>query len=212
MKMKVDHLVWAVPDLKQGVDYFQALTGIRPGAGGSHPGRGSHNALVSFGNDQYLELIAPDPSQSMRPMRDAFDGIHSMSAPALFAFGVKCNDMAALSEKATAFGLAFSGPTETSRQPPDAPLLRWKLGYTDASSFGRYLPFYIDWLDSTHPSKVIPGRVELISFEVMHPQSSELRNIYEILDIEVPVVRGDRPGMRAVIRASGVDVVLSSLS
>jgi hypothetical protein len=210
--MKIDHLVWAVPNLEQGVDYFEQLTGLRAAGGGSHPGRGSRNALLSFGNDQYIELIAPDPAQSVQLTKGQFSGIYSMQAPALYTFAVKCDDIEALVEKASELGLAFQGPTVFSRQPLDGPLLEWKLGFTEESKFGRYLPFYIDWLDTVHPSKAAPTGIELVDFQVVHPNSSELRAIYEKLDIEVPVVRGDRPGMRALIRASGIDVVLSSLS
>lgn len=119
--------------------------------------------------------------------------------------------METLVERANASGLEFRGPDKFSRQPLDAPLLEWKLGFTDESTFGRYLPFYIDWLQTPHPSKNVPGGLELLNFEVMHPRSSELRAIYQQLDIEVPIIRGDRPGLRALIKASGVEVVLCSL-
>jgi hypothetical protein len=56
----------------------------------------------------------------------------------------------------------------------------------------------------------VPGGLELLDFEVMHPRSSKLRAIYQRLDIEVFVVRGDLPGM-ALIKTSGVAVVLCSL-
>src|SRR5690349_1003202 len=81
---RVDHLVWATPDLNRGIDQIENLLGVRPTFGGRHLGRGTHNALLALGNDVYLEIIAPDPEQPDPPTPRAF-GVDGVTEPRLVA-------------------------------------------------------------------------------------------------------------------------------
>lgn len=209
--LNIDHLLWAVPDLHAGMDFFEELTGVRPVEGGSHPGRGTRNALLSFGDGRYIELLGPDPAQDPATVSGGFlEDIQARSGPGLLTFAMQCTDMDRLEAAAATAGLPFQGPFDSSRAQPDGTEIHWRLSHTTGSPFGLYLPFYIDWLDTKHPSVTVPGGLTLLDFEVVHPQANELNAYYQALDVGVRVRRGDRPGMRALIKAGATEVVLSS--
>jgi hypothetical protein len=106
--LPLDHILWAVPDRDEGIAYFERLTGIRAVIGGSHPGRGTRNALVSLGANRYLELIAPDPAQP--PAENFGAAIRSLTAPKLLTFVVACTDLETLGRKAGKANIPFKGP------------------------------------------------------------------------------------------------------
>jgi len=60
---ELDHIVLAAPDLDEAKRSFNDQTGVMPMDGGPHENLGTRNALVSFGDGVYLEIIAPDPEQ-----------------------------------------------------------------------------------------------------------------------------------------------------
>jgi hypothetical protein len=201
--LPLDHILWAVPDRDQGIAYFEQLTGIRAAIGGSHPGRGTRNALVSLGRKVYLELIAPDPEQP--PANNFGNEIRSLTAPRLLTFVVDCPDLETLSSKAAKAKIPFKGPEPWSRGA-----LNWRLAFTEDTRFGGLLPIYIDWQKSSHPALSAPAGLSLAEFEVMHPDAESLAAVYAALDIGMTVRRSDRPALRAVIRGPRGDLILNS--
>jgi hypothetical protein len=208
--MQLDHIMWAAPDLNEGITYIEQLTGIRATPGGRHPGRGTHNALLSLQQNCYLEIIAPDPSQALDNNLGAT--IKALKSPGIFTYCVQTRDMDALVRAAKQAHIAIRGPDRWTRDQPDGEPLEWLLAFTDETPFGAHVPFYIDWLKSPHPSTTAVSGLTLASFVVTHPDQEGLAALYAALGIDIQVMRGDRPSMRAVLQSPRGEITLTSAS
>jgi catechol 2,3-dioxygenase-like lactoylglutathione lyase family enzyme len=55
--MRIDHVLWATPDLDAAAAFFAREHGLEAVGGGRHVGQGTHNRIIPLGGG-YLELIA----------------------------------------------------------------------------------------------------------------------------------------------------------
>ena len=85
----IDHLVYATPDVARSIDHLESQLGVRAALGGAHPGGGTHNALLSFGDGSYLEIIGPDPNQEPPKDRPMSFGIDTLTAPRLVTWAAR---------------------------------------------------------------------------------------------------------------------------
>lgn len=151
MLTHLDHLVILVRNLPQAVDDYAAL-GFTVTPGGTHADGITHNALITFADGTYLELIAfVDPASAgdnvwgWRRFLDAGGG--------LIDYCVASDDLAADVQAFQAQGFTLKGPTPGGRKRPDGEELRWL-----SASFwqaGRELPFLIQ--DLTPRELRVPG-------------------------------------------------------
>src|SRR6266853_5241980 len=105
---RVDHLVYATPDLTLGIETAEKLFGVRATPGGQHPGEGTRNALIALGPTSYFEIIGPDPEQPT-PARGRRFGIDEIKAPRLTTWVAKGTDLEKFASDAAAHGLKL-GP------------------------------------------------------------------------------------------------------
>jgi hypothetical protein len=197
-KIQIDHIIWAVPDLDEGADYFEKMSGVKPIVGGVHPGRGTRNKLVSAGDNMYLEIIAPDPAQMPldpvnKPVQAFADKISKMASPEVDMFAYSTTDLEAAAEAGRKLGLKVVGPTPGQRKTPDGVLIQWSHVDFIGHGFGQFIPFALNWLDSPHPSTTSPKGAVLSGVTVEHPRADELRKIYEALGVPAKVVQAAEP-------------------
>lgn len=193
----VDHLLLGVPNLEDGMAWVAEKTGVEAAFGGRHPGLGTHNALLSLGQRQYLEIIAPDPTQTTLAPQFAF--LQLATAPRLLTWAAATTDIHAIAARAHAAGFELNGPNVGSRTRPDGQTLTWKTLFLK-NDLSLLVPFFIEWgAASRHPSEDSPSGCRLRTFEFASPQPELLRTAFRQLDLAATVRHRDEARLRAVL-------------
>ena len=195
---RVDHLVYATPDLKAGVAALETLLGVRATPGGEHPGRGTRNALVSIGPRAYIEIIGPDPEQP--PPKEARPfGLDSLTAPRLVTWAANESDLSRLSKLAAQAAIPLGELASGSRRRPDGLLLSWN--YTNPRSVvaDGIVPFFIDWGKTPHPAETASSGGRLVGLRAEHPDPERVQAQLAHLGLRLAVTNGARPALIATI-------------
>jgi hypothetical protein len=206
----MDHLLLGVADLDRGVEWVEEKTGVRAIPGGSHPGVGTRNALLSLGGRRYLEIIAPDPAQT--EYRSQHD-VRRLVEPRLITWAAAAQDIQAVAARARREDCRLLGPTAGSRARPDGELLKWEM-LSVVNELGRGeiepIPFFIEWAaDSLHPSEDSPAGCQLQTLEIVHPDAEAVEDLLGKLDIRTAVTAGNEARLVATLRTPRGEIQLS---
>jgi len=194
----LDHLVYATPDLDRGVDEIEALTGVRASAGGQHTSWGTHNALLALGADTYLEIIAPDPSQSMPAVARPF-GIDELRESRLVTWAARADGLDQFTRAAAGRGILLGEVLSGSRVRSDGVLLSWQLTSPWALLERGTIPFFIDWGLSPHPAASAATGLSLAALRAEHPYPPVLARAFESLGIDLPIQQAPESSLVAAI-------------
>lgn len=197
---KVDHLVYATPDLNRGINEIESLLGVRATPGGPHPGRGTRNALLALGPATYLEIMAPDPGQPPPKTPRAF-GIDSLKKSRLVAWGAKDNRLDELTQDAARKGIHLGEVLSGSRKRPDGVVISWRFTSPWTVVADGIVPFFIDWGESPHPSQTAAPGLSLVGLYAEHPDTERVRQLLGKVGLNLPVERGSRPALIADIKS-----------
>ncbi len=177
----LDHILLGCSDLDRGIAFVEARTGVRAAFGGVHPGRGTQNALLSLGTRRYLEIIAPDPKQSGAQQ---YPVIAKLTEPRLIGWAAHLSDLQSFAV--------------------------WK-ALTLKENATDLLPFFIEWsADSMHPSADSPKGCSLLRFEAVSPETESLSKQIALLNLDIPIVKGDNPQLRATIAGPRAQFTVTS--
>ena len=217
----IDHLVYGAPELAAAVARLEQLLGVAAAGGGRHEGRGTHNALLALGDDTYLEVIAPDPSQPAPSGPRPF-GLDHLTERRLVTFAVHAaNRPADLDHQSAARRLERwrrralergydPGPVKTGgRRRPDGTELSWHLCQHPELPFDGAVPFLIDWGAARSPAVTAPAGCRLLELEVGHPRPEPVRAALRALAVAVPVRSSPAPLLQATLATPRGRVVLT---
>jgi hypothetical protein len=197
---RLDHLVYAVPDLEKGIDQLEAGLGIRATAGGRHVEEGTRNALIALGPDSYVEILGPDPSQAV-PDRPLWLGLEGLAEPRLTAWAIKASRLEATRDRVRAAGVRLGPVVEGSRKRPDGTLLSWEFTDPHVVVAEGLVPFLIDWGGSPHPAASASGGLSLVALRAEHPHPAGVRSLVRALGLNLPVTKGPRAALIAGLQS-----------
>jgi glyoxalase-like protein len=185
----LDHILLGASDLDAGIAEIEKKADVRAAGGGTHPGAGTRNALLSLGPERYLEIIAPDPQQNgVRLPR--LEQLAGLKQPRLIGWAVHTREIESVVRRLRQAGIAATGPNDGSRVRPDGKVLHWRT-LVPKDDHGGLLPFFIEWgRDTIHPSVDAPSGCRLASFEVESQDDGQMRELFKNMGIEVTVRRG----------------------
>ncbi len=204
----IDHLVYAVPDLQEGVDEMERRLGVRAAPGGRHPNLGTHNALLSLGADCYLELIAAEPAQPP-PNRPRPFGLDTLREPGLVTWAVKAEDIVTRVAAARRAGYDPGSVISMGRDAPDGTRLRWRLTFPDQPRGDGLVPFLIDWGGAPHPAGAAPAGCALASLRAEHPRPDDVLPMLRALEVDLDLAEGPAPALIATLHTPAGEVILS---
>ena len=193
-----DHLLLGAADREAGIRWVEERTGVKAVIGGSHPGRGTCNALLSLGERHYLEIIAPDPEQTQ--MASRYQSLKALTTPRLITWAAATDNAEATAKRCRAAGLTVAGPDPGSRQRPDGKTMRWTTVAVN-TDLEVVIPFFIEWgRDVIHPSADSPQGCRLQSLTFAHPQPDRVRDTLARMGIDATVTSGREASLTAVLQ------------
>jgi hypothetical protein len=147
--LRLDHVVYAVPDLDLAAIRFRKEFGLDSTEGGRHERWGTANRIVPLGG-QYLELVAAveEPTAA----ETAFGrGVLERAAGGggWFTIAAATDDLDAVASR---LGIEVGSG---SRMRPDGQTIRWRMAGLDDPRREPWMPFFLTW-DVTN--ELYPGR------------------------------------------------------
>jgi hypothetical protein len=189
-----DHLAIGAETLGAGVEAVEAALGVPLEQGGVHPAMGTHNRLLSLGQQEYLEVIAidPDAPRPGHPRWFALDDFRGAPRPCAWIARTPAL-MPALARAPRGAGQPHAlarGDFAWDMAIPDTGLL----------PFGGLFPALIAWKSKAHPAHALPDRgIRLRRLVLSHPKAAALRAALAPLieEARVAITLGAEPHLAA---------------
>ena len=205
MATRIDHFMYAVASLDEGMEWAADTFGVPAAYGGEHVGLGTRNALLSLGST-YLEIIAPDPAQDFAGTLG--EQFANLSAGGMVTWAAE-GDLNAIAGQLSGAGVETHGPNRTQRQTESGELLVWDLLFPIGSAHGPRMPFFIDWLECANPKDTNPVAGEFGALAITTPNADDLASVLSGIGLDLRVSEG-ASALAVSVETSKGEVVLAS--
>jgi len=202
---RIDHFMYAVASLDEGMEWAADTFGVPAAYGGEHVGLGTRNALLSLGS-AYLEIIAPDPAQSLEGNAGAL--FADLTSGGMVTWAAE-GDLSTIARTLETTGMSTEGPHRTERKTQSGDLLVWDLLFPIGSPHSGRMPFFIDWLECTNPKDTNPVGGEFRALAITAPDADDLAGILRSVDLDIAVSAGP-PELSVAIDSPRGEVLLAS--
>ena len=147
--LRLDHVVYAVPDLDEAAVRFRERFGLDSTEGGRHEPWGTANRIVPLG-DQYLELVAAVDAPAAAETGFGMGVLErAAGVGGWFTIAAVADDLEAVASR---LGIEVDSG---SRTRPDGEAIRWRMAGLDDPRREPWMPFFLTW-DVTN--ELYPGR------------------------------------------------------
>ena len=147
--LRLDHVVYAVPDLDEAAVRFRERFGLDSTEGGRHERWGTANRIVPLG-DQYLELVAAVDAPAAAETGFGMGVLErAAGVGGWFTIAAVADDLEAVASR---LGIEVDSG---SRTRPDGESIRWRMAALDDPRREPWMPFFLTW-DVTN--ELYPGR------------------------------------------------------
>ena len=136
MPLQPDHIIIGVHDLDAATQDYRAL-GFTVMPGGMHASRATHNALITFADETYLELMAPTGESRVPGVADYSEIL--AGGEGLVGFALRSDDLDADAARLPAHGWRVDGIVSGERRRGDGVVVQWRMTLLN----GWYAPFLI---------------------------------------------------------------------
>lgn len=161
----IDHIVYAVKDLKAAVEELENQLGVRPSIGGRHLNKGTKNALLNLGNSCYLEILAVD-EENKNIEAPRWMGVDLIEKSCTTRWALKSNRLIEDQKVLQSYDLELREIFQGERQTNGGEILKWKMLLPKAKPKVELAPFMVDWSESSvHPCDNLPDQCVLEKIE-----------------------------------------------
>jgi catechol 2,3-dioxygenase-like lactoylglutathione lyase family enzyme len=205
--LRIDHVVFAVPDLDEAAVRFREAFGLDSTDGGRHERWGTANRIVPLG-DQYLELVTA-VDETAAAGTGFGRGVLQLASGGggWFTIAAVAEDLDAVAAR---LGLEIGSG---SRTRPDGEILRWRSAGLDDPRREPWMPFFLVWdvPDELRPGRARTGhgvRAQGIAWVEVGGDAERLREWLGGEELPIRVIGGE-PGLRRVgVATSDREIVI----